>query len=86
MILKKNIFVAERSIKDNVFIAFENEYYCLDKVGYDVWKMINGEITVVEIIKSIAKKYKIDFKRAETDVSEFIQDLINNKLVKEVSS
>lgn len=84
MIYKKNVFVSERSIKDKVYIALDNEFYYLDQISYDIWKAIDGSANINDISKQIAKKYEADLEKVENDVEEYIKELLDNNLIKRI--
>ncbi len=47
----------------------------LDEMGSCVWKKINGENTVQDIITSFAQQYRITRQEAEKSVTTFLADL-----------
>ena len=47
----------------------------LDAMGSFVWKLIDGEKSVGQIITTFAKEYKVSNMEAETAVTSFIKTL-----------
>lgn len=47
----------------------------LDKIGTDVWKMLDGETTVGQIAKTLARSYQIEPREAELSLQQFFKEL-----------
>jgi len=47
----------------------------LDKIGTDVWKMIDGKTTVGQIAKELARSYQIEPREAELSLQQFFKEL-----------
>ena len=58
----------------------------LNEVGARIWELIDGKRSIGEIAQLIHGQYEVDQQQAETDIMEFISDLINRELVTFVSS
>lgn len=47
----------------------------LDKIGTDVWKMLDGKNTVGQIAKALARSYQIEPREAELSLQQFFKEL-----------
>ena len=60
----------------NVFLQVPRDRrVVLDAIGTDVWQMLDGQITIGQIAKSLAKKYKLNAREAELSLQQFFKDL-----------
>lgn len=55
--------------------------YALDHVGQEVWRSCNGRRTTEQIIERFASKYNVRFHDARLAVTQFLQTLVQRKLV-----
>jgi hypothetical protein len=53
----------------------------LDEVGAEVWRLCDGETSVEQIIRRMAKRYKLNRKEAETSTTEYLRRLGKRRLV-----
>lgn len=56
-------------------------YYTLDKVGADVWQLLEGSHTVAEMTPIIAERYGVDADRVARDLDRVVQSLLDERLV-----
>ncbi|HET6381831.1 MAG TPA: PqqD family protein, partial [Armatimonadota bacterium] len=47
----------------------------LDEVGAEVWRLCDGRTSVEQIIRRMAKRYKLNRKEAETSTTEYLRRL-----------
>ena len=59
----------------------KGEVIHLNEVAAEIWDAIDGKKTINDIIKHICNIFSIDEKTAEKDVLEFIQKLLEKKLI-----
>lgn len=52
-----------------------NSIYTLNKVGARIWDLLDGEITLQEIVKKITEEFDVTTEQAEKDAEEFIDRL-----------
>lgn len=53
----------------------------LDPVGIFVWKQIDGKTSVEQLIRRIAKQYKLDLRQAEASTTAFLKTLMTKGLI-----
>jgi hypothetical protein len=56
-------------------------YYSLDKVGADIWNLIESGASVSEIIQEFTRRYEPNGINIEDAVSLFIQELSHEQLI-----
>jgi hypothetical protein len=62
-------------------IADMTSVYTLNETGAFIWELIDGKISVEEIIAAVTKEYDIDIKTAESDVFSFIDNMSNYLII-----
>jgi len=55
--------------------------HALKGCGKRVWELIEGEITIPEIVRGICNEYDVEPQRASADITEFVYKLATWKLV-----
>ncbi len=58
--------------------------FSLNGTGAWIWELIDGERPVSEIKKSVVAKYEVDPETANSDVDEFIRQLVQIGAIDEV--
>ena len=58
--------------------------YTLNEVGTTIWGLIDGRKDVQKIIDKICSKYEISAEEAEQDILEFIEQLKETGVIREV--
>lgn len=53
----------------------EDRRVSLDAIGSDVWQMIDGNNTLGQIAKELAKKYKLSGREAELSLQQYFKEL-----------
>lgn len=67
---------------EKVMMSIENgEYYALDPVGSDIWENIEDEIKIDDLIKKLLSKFDVSEEICEKDTMEFLNELIEKKLI-----
>ena len=64
-----------------IFPAPREKRIQLDEVGAHVWRLCDGETSVDQIIRRMAKRYKLNRKEAETSTTEYLRRLGKRRLV-----
>lgn len=53
----------------------------LDEVGSDVWRWCDGERTVREVVRELARCHKLHQREAEVSLTQFLQTLARRRFV-----
>ncbi|MDI6841165.1 MAG: PqqD family protein [bacterium] len=76
-----------RRIMDEVVIVVPGEtayMHSLNSVGANIWELIDGKMTVDNIVDELLKRYKVTPERARKDLNELIDKLLEAKLIHKV--
>lgn len=57
------------------------KYFALNSVGSRIWDIIENEIQVKDIVETLLKEYKVDKKKCEESVINYLVSLENEKLI-----
>ena len=57
-------------------------YYSLNEVGSEIWKLIDGERSVRDVVQWVLENHEVERAAAEQDVNELLDDLCKEKLIK----
>ncbi len=49
--------------------------YTLNDVGSRIWELLDGGITVEEIVSTLTKEYEVETPQAKVDVDEFLAQM-----------
>ena len=89
----RNDRVVSRKIVDELIlvpvqkkVADMETLYTLNEVGARVYELIDGKRPVREIVQVITEEFDVDAARAEADVREFIDQLLEIESIREVDS
>lgn len=67
-------------------MSIENgKYYGLDLIGSQIWSLIGSPNSIENMVNTLCKEYDVDRKTCEEDLLEFINKLIDEKLVRIVN-
>lgn len=58
------------------------KYFSLNPVGSRIWDLMDNEISIEEIIKTLLNEYNVDEKVCEKSVLEYLDKLKNANLIK----
>ena len=58
-----------------------NSMIVMNEVGASIWKMLQNEVTVEELVKGILDEYDVEEEIAREDIQEFLDNLVNNKIL-----
>jgi hypothetical protein len=67
-------------IKDNV--GDMGSIYNLNEIGAFIWEQLNGERNLEAVKDKILEEYEVSSQKAEADLNEFINDLIEIEAVR----
>jgi hypothetical protein len=75
--------VAARIIDGEAVIVLpeSSQVNVLNEVGSRIWELVDGARNVGEITKIIVAEYDVTAEQAERDISDFIQELVDNKML-----
>ena len=69
-----------------VMLSVENsEYYGMDKVGSQIWQLIEKPVTLKQLIGMLMDEYEVSEEQCKEDTLKFIEQLMEKDLV-EVTS
>jgi hypothetical protein len=77
--ISKNPQVSYANIGNDLVIMnlANNAYYRVNKIGADIWALLDASPTLQEICDQIKSQYNIDFERCLADVTTFISNMVN---------
>ena len=58
-------------------------YFGLNEVGSRIVQLASSPITVSEIVKTMLSEYDVEAERLERDVSSFIGQMVDRKLIRQ---
>jgi len=68
---------------ETIMMSIDNgKYYGLNTVASRIWELIKKEPLFEELINTLISEYNIDKKQCETETIDFLQNLLENKLIK----
>ena len=75
--------VAARIIDGEAVIVLpeSGQVNVLNEVGSRIWELVDGTRSVGEITEIIVAEYDVAAEQAERDISDFIQELVDNKML-----
>ena len=92
-VFAKNEQVVSRKIVDELIlvpmrkdVADVETLYTLNEVGARVYELIDGKRALREIVNTIVNEFEVSEQQAESDVSEFIEQLLEVESIYEVES
>lgn len=59
----------------------QGNYYGLNQVGTEIWKLIETPTVVRDVCKALVTEYKVDKDICEKEVLSFLNDLTSEKIV-----
>lgn len=90
-VFARNERVVSRKIVDELIlvpirknVAEMETLYTLNEVGARVYELIDGERRVRDIIDAIVSEFDVERNEAETDVREFIEQLLEIEGIREI--
>lgn len=77
-----------QALHDEVVILNLNvhEYYGLDPVGADIWKLLLKHGNVADTVKALQTLYAVDEETAIKDVGKLVSELLASGLLKKAAS
>ena len=85
IIRNSNVLAAEAGA-ETVMMDIENgNYYGLGRIGSEIWDLLEEPLTVKELCGILVESFDVDEKACLHDIQPFIQQLMDENLVEEVS-
>lgn len=84
----RNASVVSRKIEDETLVVpirrgvgDLDSIYSFNPLGAEIWSLLEKEITVEQIAHWVVDQYEVTFERAETDICEFLNELLRMGLI-----
>lgn len=61
----------------------DDALYTLSPTAQDIWDLLDGERTLLEVIEILSAKYNGDNERLQEDVLGFLDEMVSEKLVRQ---
>jgi len=91
-VYKKRDHIVTRRIVDEVLLvpvrgrlADMREVYVLHGTGEFIWKQLDGQTSMADILDGVVGDYEVDKERAVGDLDELIVDLLKADLIEKVA-
>ena len=63
----------------------EDEIYNLNETGRAIWKLLDGEMALKEVVRTLSEEYNASSTEIEEDVIGFVQELYKRGILVETS-
>jgi hypothetical protein len=91
-VLLKSDNIVARAVDDEVILVpiqqKAGDVHCIyttNDVGSFIWSLIDGKKSSKEIAEAIASEYEISAEEAQTDLNEFVEQLIGAGCIEKLS-
>jgi len=64
-----------------IILPAAGEVKILNEVGSRLWELVDGQRTIAELAVKICDEYAVTFEQAEEDALDFIQRMVERKLL-----
>ena len=83
MKIKRSDNAVWRVIDDDIVVLLPEEagLHALTGCGSRIWELIEGEISISEIIQGICNEYEVEPQKAKEEITEFVHKLESVKLI-----
>ena len=83
--LSKNTKIPWRLIEGEAVLidSEEGELIRLNEVGAEIWKLIDGQRTLGDLIEHLVASFEVSERRARKDVQRFVRRLLRQELIEE---
>lgn len=58
-----------------------NGLITMNEVGVSIWKMLQNEVTMEELVKGILGEYDVEEEIAREDIQEFLDNLVKSGIL-----
>lgn len=77
--------VASNMDGETVMLDMESgQYFGMDAIGSVIWDKLQMPTSVADLCHALQAEFEVDAKTCEQDVSEFLQELVENGLLEVV--
>jgi len=75
--------VSWREVEDEIVVLHlkSGSYYSLNEAGKYIWKQCSGNKSLLQIERSVAKKYDLSSEKARVDVDKLFSHLLKENLI-----
>lgn len=60
----------------------QGKYFSIGRSGVEIWKLLDQEMTVTEIVAELRKKYEVDEATCQHDVIQFVELMAKKEIVR----
>lgn len=86
-VVQKDEILASKLDDEVMMMNLEsNHYYAMDPVGSHIWQLLQQPITIADLCTSLHQEFEVDEETCQQDTVTFIQQMLDEKLVRIVSS
>jgi two-component SAPR family response regulator len=64
-----------------LYNSLTDAYFQLNDVGASIWELLDGSLEAEQVAEEISKEYSVDLATAESDVAEYISELLKVSLL-----
>lgn len=76
-------FCVRQAGDDTVFLGESGEQlFDLNEVGSFIWQQMDGNHTLRDILDILCHEYDVEPAQAKTDLELFVEQLVNQKIIK----
>jgi hypothetical protein len=61
------------------------DYFAINRIGARIWQMLGERLPMAEITSALMREFEIDLDRCQREVSVFIFELLDRKLILRLS-
>lgn len=65
-------------------VLYFNGLITVNEIGAFLWNLLQDEVTVEDLVKSVLNEYDVDEVTAREDIQEFLDTLVNGGILEEV--
>lgn len=66
----------------NMVLTF-NGLISVNEVGASLWKMLQEDVTIEDLVAGVLEEYNVDEETAREDIQEFLDELIEAQVIKQ---
>lgn len=81
IILSKQAVSCESGGEVVILDIASGQYFALDAIGGEIWKLLESPCTVAELCGRLAQEYAVELARCEADVSTLLGRLAEHGLI-----
>ena len=76
-----NSRIACRTLEETAFILWQSQMVSLNSVGTFVWEQFRNGSSLREIVDAVENEFEASWDRVALDVSGFVEELVERKLL-----